>query len=830
MAVSLDLTSLETTGAVVGEDHFGLNFVADYERIGTKGWEKFDDIVENIGITNVRYPGGIAAETVFDYKNPNATEYIDKNGDLVKITPLSTYIEYCNQAGINPTIIIPTSCLLTETKIDSHRTFDAAQTSGLMNFIEQILVNVDPSLSVSFELGNEYESYMSSTEYGRVANALTGIIGNACDQLADSSGYSMMVPEPNIFVQAWAYSVGGGITIEELEDRNGQVLAQFDSDLLADIDGLVSHYYFSEGRNAGTDQAQTFLEISNQISQIANLHSAWEDACGKELISRVSEWNVLFRSKTELGLLQVNPILEMFTEFLRSDFDALDFWSAQYHATSIAAASGKLMAAGVLFDVLKPNIQGTEVGATFRSEDFTTYTFIGDGRYVAVISSSTIESLRIDLGNSLLPAGFTLVDGYTLGVDEASADSVYRDLTGLPAYGEPDARITLTQITMGLITGTVGTASLDSFESLVLVFTVVEPSRQTVYGSDDADVLRGTGTPTMFVGGKGWDQVSYVSCSSAVSIDLAIGSENGSYSGDKFVSIEAITGSTFNDTIMGSDERDYIEGWLGNDIIVGRDGADRLSGGGGADELLGGLGSDELYGGAGDDLILPGGGEDVVAGDSGVDTISFADLTEGVSIWANQGMVETSSGIVTFSGIENFAGTAFDDRIDLGITTSTAYGLAGDDLFTILVGGDHFIFGGDGADDLLMYVGSVEFHGGEGNDTAFAAKGTCLQFYGGAGNDTVYSFGHSGTLDGGEGDDTFYAYGSGDEFIFSSDAGDDIIYGFSAEQDMICFRGEEEFIVVRDDNGSKLIFESGGSVLLVGCFVMDTDDLQYYYI
>lgn len=829
MEVALDLSNLETTGSVVGERHFGLNFVADYERIGTKGWEKFDDIVDKMGIRNVRYPGGTAAETVFDYKNPNATEYIATNGETVKITPLATYLDYCNRAGINPTIIIPTSSLLTETRVDSHRAFDAAQTSDLINFIEQILAQVDPQLRVSFELGNEYESYMSSTEYGRVANALTGIIGDASNRLAESTGYTEQAPDPNIFVQAWAYSVGGGTTISELEDRNNQVLAQFDSDLLGDIDGIVSHYYFSEGRNAETDQAQTLLEISDQIARIADLHSVWEDASGKELISRVSEWNVLFRSQTELGLLQVNPIMEMFTEFLRNDFDALDFWSAQYHATSIATASGRLMAAGVLLDVLKPNIQGAEVGATVRTDGFSAYTFIGNGRYVAVISSTTIEDLRIDLGTSLLPEGFKLVDGYSIGVDESTADGIYRDLTDLPVYGEPDARITLTQITMSLITGNIGTASLGSFESLVLIFTLDEPVRQTIYGTDNADLLHGTEVSTLFVGGLGWDQVTYVSSGSAVDVDLAISPEDGSYNGDLFISIEAITGSSFADTILGSDENDFIEGWLGSDIIAGRDGDERLSGGGGDDTLFGGSGNDELYGGDGDDLILPGSGQDVVSGGNGVDTISFADLTDGVSIWVDRGIVETPLGIVKFSGIENFFGTAYDDRIDIGTKQSIVDGLAGDDSFMIRVGGEHLVFGGGGDDHLVMYAGSAEFYGGEGNDKVFAAASTLVQISGGAGDDTVYSFGGSGIFEGGEGNDTFYTYGSGDEFIFSSDAGHDVIYGFNPEQDVIRFRGDQVFTLVEEDGGSMLFFDSGSSVMLMGFFAESPDELQYFF-
>lgn len=97
----------------------------------------------------------------------------------------------------------------------------------------------------------------------------------------------------------------------------------------------------------------------------------------------------------------------------------------------------------------------------------------------------------------------------------------------------------------------------------------------TLTGGTGADVLNG---------GLGFDTVSYASAASGVSLDLNSGrGTRGEAYGDRFSSIEAVTGSAFNDVLFGRIYADKNSGGAGNDLIWGRGGADTLIGGAGND-------------------------------------------------------------------------------------------------------------------------------------------------------------------------------------------------------------------------------------------------------
>lgn len=830
MIKNLNLSTAEPNGIRVSDAHFGLNFVSDYEKIGTQGWEQFDNIVNRIDINSLRYPGGSTAETLFDYRNPNKEIAINGAGETVKMESLDEYLSYCNREGINPTIIVPTRCLLTTSTVDGHRSFDSAQSADLQYFFANVLAKVDPNLQVSFELGNEYETYMTSIEYGRVANSLVQLIGEAYSNLEGVGTGSNTRLEPEIFVQAWGYSVGGGTTYDELMTRNQQVINQFSADSLSKIDGVVSHYYFQEGRNQGTDQAQTLLGIDDQIFKIAQMHRMWELACNKEMISRISEWNILFRSTSDLGLQQINPMMEMFTSFIREGFDALDFWSAQYHATSLADSSGRPMAAGVLMDVLKPAVVGTDVASTVKDDGLVAYTFIGSGRFVAVISSTTVEEIELGISTSLFPPGYRLVDAYSIGVDETTSDGKYRTLVNLPSYGEPDARVLLTQLSISLINGSTPVHNLSSFETLVLVFTLDIPGRPFVYGSDSADLFYGTNTPTVYVGGANTDSISYATATEGIKIDLSLSATDPSNTGDVLISVEVVRGSSWNDTIIGSGDGNLIDGRIGDDFLAGGDGADSLYGGSNDDSLFGGNGNDILDGGADDDFLSPGGGNDSVYGGTGVDVLSFDDYDDGVTVWVDAGVVNSERGVITFRGVENFVGSKFNDRFSLGFADSTVNGLDGDDIFEVLVGGQHSIDAGDGNDSVIIYRGSVSVQAGAGNDkiTSFNSS---LYVNGGEGDDWILSSGSRNVFEGGDGDDVIHALGRFDRFIFGDDSGRDVIFGFNPDEDILSYTGDGMIApwLIRTDEGSQVFFDATNCVLLSNCFVDSLDDLQFLF-
>ena len=105
------------------------------------------------------------------------------------------------------------------------------------------------------------------------------------------------------------------------------------------------------------------------------------------------------------------------------------------------------------------------------------------------------------------------------------------------------------------------------------------------YGYDGNDTFIGYGGALdKFDGGAGSDTVSYASALSAVSADLSLGYGTlGDAYGDKFLSIENLTGSAYNDTLIGYGLANALDGGAGNDILQGNGGADVLTGGAGRD-------------------------------------------------------------------------------------------------------------------------------------------------------------------------------------------------------------------------------------------------------
>jgi len=129
-----------------------------------------------------------------------------------------------------------------------------------------------------------------------------------------------------------------------------------------------------------------------------------------------------------------------------------------------------------------------------------------------------------------------------------------------------------------------------------------------MYGTSGNDKFFANSWSESFVGGAGWDTVSYWYSTTAVQIYLNNVSANGTGAyGDTYSGIEVIDGSRFNDTLVGDAGANAFWGDAGNDY---------LSGGGGCDTLGGGSGYDTFAFGA-------------ALGTSNVDTINDFDAAAG---------------------------------------------------------------------------------------------------------------------------------------------------------------------------------------------------------
>jgi Ca2+-binding RTX toxin-like protein len=200
-----------------------------------------------------------------------------------------------------------------------------------------------------------------------------------------------------------------------------------------------------------------------------------------------------------------------------------------------------------------------------------------------------------------------------------------------------------------------------------------------INGGAGSDLLNGGGGNDLIIGGEDADQLNggdgydyaHFANSTAVNVDLNTGiGAGGEAAGDTYISIEAVIGSEFGDTITGS------------------------------------ASGNELLGGGGDDMLEGLAGADFLSGGAGNDTASYlsSDAAVNVSLAVQAGAYGHAAGDVLV-GIENLYGSGRDDM------------LAGD-------AGANLLFGAAGFDNLQGGAGDDVLIGGEGGDILVGGAGT----------------------------------------------------------------------------------------------------------
>ncbi|QEP30334.1 M10 family metallopeptidase [Pukyongiella litopenaei] len=177
-------------------------------------------------------------------------------------------------------------------------------------------------------------------------------------------------------------------------------------------------------------------------------------------------------------------------------------------------------------------------------------------------------------------------------------------------------------------------------------------------GGNGNDKLDGGSGGDWLNGGNGYDRAVYYGAPAGLRADLqSPGTNTGHARGDRYASIEEISGSNYGDRLFGDRGANTIWGADGHDLIGGRGGADWLSGGNGNDLIYGGDGNDRLSGGNGNDLVHGGSGNDHLTGGNGFDTFVF-DLSSGKDTIADFRPVDT---IRITGGAERLSDLNFTD-------------------------------------------------------------------------------------------------------------------------------------------------------------------------
>ncbi|MDS9469707.1 calcium-binding protein [Paracoccus sp. MBLB3053] len=320
----------------------------------------------------------------------------------------------------------------------------------------------------------------------------------------------------------------------------------------------------------------------------------------------------------------------------------------------------------------------------------------------------------------------------------------------------------------------------------------------TIFGDDGNDFIEGGMGADDLYGGNGNDIVSYAGSASAVTVNLATGfAAGGDATGDRFQSIENLTGSQHDDLLAGTRGVNLIRGGAGNDVIAGTGGADQLFGEAGADvfEVDDGLDNrgTSFDGGTGLDTIrLAGAGgfegfdqtritsvEQFVVDASQSRTMRFLAEQFTFDEVVFEGSETRSTGIRT--EVIMGAATSLDlDRVEFsGITSADVIQVIGDGDAETVLGSGHAdrVAGNDGADRVNTRGGDDIISGGNGNDTLNGGDGND-QINGDNGNDSLIGGKGADVLRGGDGNDLLEG-GAGADVIDGANGNDVVSYSAS---------------------------------------------------
>jgi serralysin len=324
-------------------------------------------------------------------------------------------------------------------------------------------------------------------------------------------------------------------------------------------------------------------------------------------------------------------------------------------------------------------------------------------------------------------------------------------------------------------------------------------------GGTGADILRGRAGNDTLVGGAGSDTADYSLAAAAVTarLDAQSASNDGDGGVDTFSSIENLTGSAFNDTLIGDGAANVLSGGLGRDVIIGGAGADIINGGSGV--------PNELYGGTGDDTYIVEERTDSIVELAGEGTDTVLSSLFQINLSANvENLTYTGTG--TFTGV----GNALGNTIRGGTQRDTLLGGGGNDILIGGTGAANELYGGVGDDYYILQVADTVIEAaGAGTDTvdvrilSYTLGGNIENLiFGGSGNFTGTGNSLNNLIIGGAGDDVLRG-GGGNDSIRGGLGSDTVVLSGTAGQYTITAEGSDWRVI--DNTAGR-----DGSLLLTG--------------
>lgn len=446
------LVALSLEGQAYGPEIFGGNILANRDRLGTDG--TYDDVLDRLGISHLRYPGGSLTEFTFDMGNPDADLVTDaETGRTGPFVPYGQFMEWAEAEGISVTVVLPTRTQLgTETDENGDRHPEIDQET-LRGFISDTLDGRYGSPEIrAFEIGNEYwgSGQMSSVEYGRLSSEMALIVKDELDdhpagadvdvviQIGQNYGSARLEdvygPEGDADAQLAALSEDYGIDFDREtflygsgdvawpKVQNVLLLQAFDTpEKIAAVDGVALHIY---GRG---------LDNPNSWDFDYRLVDTFFDPKFGEIERYVTEWNSVSAAFTvpeaeRFGLGQAREMLQLTEAMTSNGVDAAHVWAVQQNtATDLSGDEGQaeLTVAGEMFRIMAESLPGLAkvdlAGSTGRETELEAdgaafNVFAASDRMVMFIAAGD-EGADIDVDASRLFSDPGEISAVILGVE-----------------------------------------------------------------------------------------------------------------------------------------------------------------------------------------------------------------------------------------------------------------------------------------------------------------------------------------------------------------------------------------------------------------------------
>lgn len=436
--------------------HFGGNFLATKDSLGEDG--TFDEAVQALGLTTLRYPGGALTEQNLGILTPETEQIIDRDtGDPIEFTPISEFITYAEEQGLAVTFVLPTRVFVGDQTDENGERFAEVDEDAVRNFVSQATTGSlgGESDIQAFEIGNEYwgAGEMSAVEYGRVASEMAAIIDDELSKLpnpeqfedidiivqmgmnygtSDLSDKFEGTAEEQLAAANEAYGLNlsedkfiyGSGDVAWTKVNNEILLNEFDETEQEAVDGVAVHVY-SKGEDAPNSR---YFELSQ-------IKDTWLQQV-PDLQVYATEWNlkrtVDETREEEYGLKQAHEMLNIMEAFDWGGVDAAHVWPVQMESrTGLTGVDGNenVDLAGEMFRLMKDTLPGTQPLSLEGSEGRETeiegetadvHAFYAEDRFVTFLASKSDEPSEqiVDFNNLVSDTGDVSIT--RLGVEEGS--------------------------------------------------------------------------------------------------------------------------------------------------------------------------------------------------------------------------------------------------------------------------------------------------------------------------------------------------------------------------------------------------------------------------